>query len=209
MMILPLSDALQNCLQNLTSRIAGVDNEQMTGRAMGMGAILGFGLGAIKEQFKTPATSNSSNNSQNINNSGGGLKGFVSRAREVINPTMNLSPETDYNGNTKPIRNVLPKQKEDNQVTVSKSNGESKTSISNGNKITPKNVVTGIAKGGYKATKAYLKVGANLAEGNFDSNSYKSNNHKKNSFQNTEYLNKIANDKSSIKKLGDENEPKE
>ena len=49
MMILPLADALLNCLQNLTSRIAGVDNEQMTNRVIGMGAMAGFGLAAIKE----------------------------------------------------------------------------------------------------------------------------------------------------------------
>ena len=67
MMILPLADALQNCLQNLTSRIAGVDNEQMTGRVMGMGAMLGFGLGAIKEQFNTPTTSNNGNNGNSSN----------------------------------------------------------------------------------------------------------------------------------------------
>ena len=67
MMILPLADALQNCLQNLTSRIAGVDNEHMTGRVMGMGARLGFGLGAIKEQFNTPTTSNNGNNGNSSN----------------------------------------------------------------------------------------------------------------------------------------------
>ena len=62
MMILPLADTLQNCLQNLTSRIAGIDNEQMTNRVLGTGAMLGFGLGAIKEQFKTPETQNKSSN---------------------------------------------------------------------------------------------------------------------------------------------------
>ena len=56
MMILPLADSLMNCLQNLTSRIAGVDNEMMTGRVMGMGTMIGFGLGAIKEQFRTPSS---------------------------------------------------------------------------------------------------------------------------------------------------------
>ena len=40
MMILPLADTLQNCLQNLTSRIAGIDNEQMTNRVLGTGAML-------------------------------------------------------------------------------------------------------------------------------------------------------------------------
>ena len=197
MMILPLADALQNCLQNLTSRIAGVDNEQMAGRVMGMGAMMGYGLGAIKEQFKSPS-SNSSSNSGNNEGNGNGLKGFVARVKSVVNPTANLSPEKDYNGNVNPIRNVLPKQKENNQVTISKPNG---------NKITPKNVVSGVLKTGYGATKAYLKAGASLTEGNFDNHSYKVNRHNKNNFQNTEYINKVTNN-ANLKKLGDENEPK-
>ena len=101
MMILPLADALQNCLQNLTSRIAGIDNEQMTNRVIGTGAMLGFGVNAIKEQFKTPT---SSSNNGNNDNSSGGLKGFVDRAKSVISPGMNLSDEKDYNGNINPIR---------------------------------------------------------------------------------------------------------
>lgn len=216
MMILPLADALQNCLQNLTSRIAGMDNEQMTGRIMGMSAMMGFGLGAIKEQFKSP-TSNSSNNNGNNEGSGNGLRGFVSRAKEIVNPTINLSPEKDYNGNINPIRNVIPKQnqanqiilpkeRETNQMTPSKQNEENKQRMNNETKINPKNVATNALKGSYNATKAYLKIGANLAEGNFNNNSYKSNRHRKNKFQNTEYINKIANDNIDTKKLGDENE---
>lgn len=193
-----------NCLQNLTSRIAGVDNEQMTGRVLGMGAMLGFGIGAVKEQFKTPSSSNSFNNNGNNDNSGEGLKGFVSRAKSVINPTTNLSPETDYNGNINPIRNVVPKQSENSQEKISKFNGENKQNISSGNKITPKNVVTGVAKTGYNATKAYLKIGSSLAEGNFN-NTFKTKQYRKNNFQNAEYINK----NNSIKKLGDNNEPKE
>jgi len=113
MMILPLADALQNTLQNLTSRIAGVDNEQVAGRAMGMGAMLGYGIGTIKEQFKT-----SSQNAKNINTNNGnsdtGLKGFVTRAKSVVSPSMNMSAETDYNGNANPIRNVIPKVNQNN-----------------------------------------------------------------------------------------------
>lgn len=206
MMILPLADALQNCLQNLTSRIAGVDNEQMTNKVMGMGAMMGYGIGAIKEQFKSPS-SNSTNNTNN-EGTGNGLKGFASRVKEVINPTMNLSPEKDYDGNINPIRNVLPKQKDNKQITIPKLNGENKQNISNGNKISPKNIVGGILKTGYGATKTYLKVGAGLAEGNFDNYSYKVNRHNKNNFQNTEYISKVKNDNANLKKLGDENEPK-
>ena len=203
MMILPLADALQNCLQNLTSRIAGVDNEQMTNRVIGMGAMAGFGLMALKEQFKTPSTGNNSGNT-NGDNSGGGLKGFVSRAKSVINPTMNLSAEKDYNGNVNPIRDVVPKEK--NTVNIPKSNGENKDSLSKGSKA--KSVAGNIVKGGAKATTAYLGMGAKMAEGNFDS--YSRNNHtqRKNNFQNTEYVNKLANDKEISQRQGDNNEHK-
>ena len=105
MMILPLADTLQNCLQNLTSRIAGIDNEQMSNRVIGMGAMLGFGLGAIKEQFKTPKQ-----NIKDVGNTNTGFKGFVDRAKSIISPGMNLSSEEDYNGNINPIRNVIPKE---------------------------------------------------------------------------------------------------
>lgn len=206
MMILPLADALQNCLQNLTSRIAGVDNEQMTGRVMGMGAMMGYGLGAIKEQFKSPSSSSSSNGKNE--GTGNGLKGFVSRAKEVINPTMNSSAEKDYNGNVNPIRDVIPKQKEKNQMTIPTSNGDNKPNLNTGNPIGPKHIAGGVLKTGYNATKTYLKVGASLAEGNFSNNSYKNHRNNKNSFQNTEYISKVANDNANMKKLGDENEPK-
>ena len=207
MMILPLADALQNCLQNLTSRIAGVDNEQMTNRVIGMGAMAGFGLAAIKEQFKTPSTENNNGNT-NGNNSGSGLQGLVSRAKSVVNPTMNLSAEKDYNGNVNPIRDVISKEK--NTVSIPKSNGESKNNLSNGNKISPKSVATNIVKGGAKATTAYLGVGAKMAEGNFDSYSHRNNIKRKNNFQNTEYVNKLANDKAENQKYGgDSNEHKE
>ena len=157
MMILPLADTLQNCLQNLTSRIAGIDNEQMANRAIGMGSMLGFGLGAIKEQFKTP---NSNIGSQDgSNNSNSGFSGFVSRAKSLINPQMKLSNEKDYNGNDNPIRNVLPKEKSD-----------SKNILANIDKSKVKSFASGGAKAGFNATKNYLKVGAAMAEGNFNMN---------------------------------------
>ena len=207
-MILPLADALQNCLQNLTSRIAGIDNEQMTGRVMGMGAMLGFSLGAIKEQFNSPS-SNIKAGTSNNDNSVGGLKGFINRTKSVVSPGMNLSDEKDYNGNINPIRNVIPKEKQNTNVSIPTSNGANKVNMSNGSTNTPKSVAGKIAKTGFNATKAYLSMGAKMAEGDFSKSSYKSNNHnvRKNNFQNTEYINKVANN-NDIKKLGDENESK-
>lgn len=209
MMILPLADALQNCFQNLTSRIAGVDNEQMTNRVVGMGAMLGFGLGAIKEQFNSPSSNNNSNNS--------GLRGFIDRAKSVVNPSMNLSPEKDYNGNVNPIRTVLPKENTNtnnvnNNISIPTSNGKNTESISNGTATTPKSMVGKVAKTGFKATKAYLSVGAKMAEGDFSS--YKGSSkqtNKKYNYQNVEYMQNIQKltNENNIRKLGDQNEPKE
>lgn len=210
-MILPIADALQNCFQNLTSRIAGIDNEQMTGRVMGMGAMLGFGIGAIKEQFNSPSSNN--NNSNNSDN--GGFKGLINRAKSVVNPSMNLSPETDYNGNTNPIRDVIPKEKTNNvnsNVSVPTSNGKNTESISNGTKSNAKSIAGKVLKTGVKATGAYLSMGAKMAEGDFSKSPYKSSNkqiNKKANYQNVEYMQntqKVANE--NDKKLGDTNEPK-
>jgi hypothetical protein len=209
-MILPLADSLQNCLQNLTSRIAGIDNEQMTNRVIGMGSMIGFGLGAVKEQFKTPTTNIKTGNSDNNNSSG--LSGFVSRAKSIINPSMNLSSSTDYNGNNNPIREVIPNK---NSTLPKFSNSKSENDKDNNlnmseNKFSKvKSVASNIANTGYNATKTYLQVGANMAEGNFNMNShsYKSNNRRNNykkDYQNTEYANTTS--KSITTEKGDANE---
>ena len=162
MMILPLADTLQNCLQNLTSRIAGLDNEQITRRGIGIGAALGYGLSAIAQQFKTPSTSNYGDSSNDSNSNGGG--GFFSRVKSVINPTMNLSYEKDYNGNTNPIRNVTPDEKISNNSATS--NVASK--------------VGSALKTTAKVGSAYLGLGATMA-GDRDAvkNPYSSINKKK------------------------------
>lgn len=191
MMILPLADALMNCLQNLTSRIAGVDNEQMSNRVVGMGAMLGFGLGAIKEQFRSPvSTASNEENKATV-----GLKGFFSRAKSIISPNnMNLTSEKDYSGNTNPIKNVLPKE------TVNNPNTNNTTA--NVRHIAGKVISTSA-----KATKAYLGMGASLAEGDFSRYSYKKNNKQnenRNDFKNIEYMNKLNNIDSE--KIGDEDD---
>lgn len=205
MMILPLADALQNCLQNLTSRIAGVDNDQMSNRVIGMGAMLGFGIGAIKEQFNTPKQ-NTMNNTSNENT--GGFKGFLNRTKSVITPGMNLSSEKDYNNNINPIRDVLPKEKQGlntNDNAIKQYNNINKNEKLN----TIKTIAGTTLKTGVKATKGYLEIGAKMAEGDFKQNPYKvKTSTMKRNFQNTEYLNNISNVNSNNEmiKKGDENE---
>lgn len=196
-MILPLADTLQNCLQNLTSRIAGIDNEQMANRAIGMGSMLGFGLGAIKEQFKTP---NSNINTQNGNESNaGGFGGFISRAKSLITPQMNLSSEKDYNGNDNPIRNVMQKEKSNN-----------KNILSNINKNKVKGFASFGAKAGINTAKNYLKIGAAMAEGNFNVNnkSFNSTSKHMKEFNTTEFTNNTSELKTNnnLDEKGEKNE---
>lgn len=212
MMLLPLADTLMNCLQNLTSRVAGVDNEQMTGRIMGMGTMLGFGIGAIKEQFN-PSSSNRQISSTDTS-SNGGIKGFASRAKQIVSPSINLTAENDYDGNVNPIRDVIPKdvkENKNNAMAMPTSNDNNKKYMINENQTTPKSTISKVVHTGVNATKAYLDIGAKMAEGDFSKSLYKSTpNNRKNNFQNvayTQYADKITTNH-NFKKLGDENEPK-
>ncbi len=173
MMILPLADTLQNCLQNLTSRIAGIDNNDMTSRAMGLGNSFTYSLLAIKSQFP--------NNNQNLvtnavsNSFTGSSESSSNGIKNVITPKpMNLSNEKDYNGNYNPIRDVV------NKENVNTSN------VANDVKSNSK--LAKAAKVGMKVTGAYLNMGAKFAEGNFN-NSYKQNN--KNFQRSVEYQSKM------------------
>lgn len=199
MMIMPLADVLLNCFQNLTSRIAGLDNEQASNRVMGAGAMLSYSFGAIKEQFKTPK--------QNVNgkdvseSTTTGLKGFFNRAKTVISPSMNLSDEKDYNGNINPIRNNLPKEK-----NIPSSNGENSQKLSKGTHPII-HTVGKVASTGAKATKAYLDMGASLAEGDYSRYRFRRTDKKTetyNNLKNNEYINRLNEEKN----LGDKNEPK-
>ena len=175
----------------------------MTGRVMGMGTMIGFGLGAIKEQFRTPSSNIKTGNS-NDENSGGGLQGFVNRTKSVINPSINLSSEQDYNGNLNPIRTVLSKQ--NNSVAIPTSNVRNNTNISSENKNTIKSVAGKVAKTGFSGAKSYVSIGARMVEGDFNKSPYRFNQrNRQNKFQSTQYINKT----NEIRKLGDENEPEE
>ena len=94
-MILPLADALQNTMQNLVSRIAGVNNEEIANRGIGMAAAMGYTVKTIAYQFK--------------GNNGENTKQTVSTAGKVANTITNI-PSISYDNksvnvmdNAKPI----------------------------------------------------------------------------------------------------------
>ena len=102
------------------------------------------------------------------------------KTNNIVNPTTPVNPITQTTTNNK-----------ENVKT-------SKTTVA-------KNIV----KGAYTGTKAYVSMGAKMAEGDFSNNSYRpSHKHKKNNFQNTEYVKNISNN-NSMQKLGDNDEFKE
>lgn len=66
MMILPLGEALLNTMQNLVSRVAGLNNEEIANRGIGMGAVMAHTVHSIGAQFKSNDNSRNSLNNKNI-----------------------------------------------------------------------------------------------------------------------------------------------
>ena len=206
-MILPLASTIQNSLQDLTSRICGIDTNAQATQAFAMGGAaggaIGYGISAIKEQFKTPGgdSNSTASNMQGNNNQTQG--NFVSRVKNFVSPQMNLSAEKDFNGNINPIRDVIP-----NTKTQSDTNKETKTEagISKGSKVA--SALKAGAKGTAKATGAYLSMGRRMVEGDTNINFKNKTNEPKRQMQHTEYINNIR-ESQPAERLGEENEHKE
>ena len=92
MMILPLGDVLLNTMQNLVSRIAGINNEDLSNRGIGMGATMAYTVRSIGAQF----TSNNTTKSNVAKRVGGTAYGV---GRSILNTGMflaegrNISPK--------------------------------------------------------------------------------------------------------------------
>ena len=207
MMILPLASTIQNSLQDLTSRICGIDTNAQATQAFAMGGVaggaIGYGISAIKEQFKTPGgDSNSTASNMQGQNNNSQQQSFVSRVKNFVNPQMNLSAEKDYNGNVNPIRDVIPSGSKTQGSTNTKSE-KMNTGASKGSKVA--SVLKAGAKGTAKATGAYLSMGRRMVEGDASVNFKNKGNNQQKQMQHTEYINNI---RESQPKVGDENEHK-
>lgn len=199
MMILPLADTLQNSLQNLTSRIAGVDNEQMSGRVLGMGAALGYSFGAIKEQFKSNTNNINSNNTKKQDVTG---NNFISRVKRVVTPQMQLSQELEQS-NVNPIKDTRLNKE---------NNGIKQYAEPSKNRPLDKFYNSKLGKAtsvGAKAVESYLRLGANMVEGDFNSPRVRNSKKNKNDISNQKII--INNNLNSLEKInkGENNEFKE
>lgn len=211
MMILPLASTIQNSLQDLTSRICGIDTNAQATQAFAMGGVaggaIGYGISAIKEQFKTPGGDNNSPNATASNmqgqNNNGQQQSFVSRVKNFVNPQMNLSAEKDYNGNVNPIRDVIPNAKTQGDTNTKQE--KMNTGTGKGSKVA--SVLKAGAKGTAKATGAYLSVGRRMVEGDANVNFRNKGNEPKKQMQHAEYINNIR-ESQPKERLGEENEHK-
>ena len=158
MMILPLADALQNTMQNLVSRIAGVNNDELANRGIGMGAAMGYTVKSIAYQFK--------NNNQN-----------QSEEKDIISKVVNKTTRNDatplqgtnYESHSS---NIMDKKNKANQTNVIKTidsnrendkiNNYSQSYIDNSNGI----------KKAYNVGKEVMNLGMYMAEGK----NYRNNN---------------------------------
>ncbi len=161
MMILPIADALQNTLQNLISRIAGVNNDDLANRGIGMARAMANSLGAITYQFK-PAPIQSSGNGS-----------FLGRIFE----------KTPSNQNVTAMKMNLMETNKMNTTTINKANdNKEKASQMNSNNIKDNNVSIGAGKKILNTGKEFLNMGMYMAEGrNFDT----SRNYNRNNINNT------------------------
>ena len=158
MMILPLGDALQNTMQNLVSRIAGINNEELANRGIGMGAAMGYTIRSIAYQFKG-----------NNDNSGPQQNGIISRViNKVNNPESKTMEAVSYESYSKNIMD----DKNSKSITNVNQSTENKT-INNklSNEIKEANNNIGGIKRAFNVGKEFMNLGMYMAEGkNFRTN---------------------------------------
>lgn len=165
MMILPLADALQNTMQNLVSRIAGVNNEELANRGIGMGAAMGYTVRSIAYQFK----------GENANKTEG--NDFISR---VVNRTSTKTQAKPIEGVSYESHssNIMENTKPINQTNITNKTEQTQNTTMAGkeNKQEIPNQASGFKKV-FNVGKEFMNLGMYMAEGrNFKTNENNMNN---------------------------------
>ena len=158
MMILPLADTLQNTLQNLVSRIAGIDNEELSNRGIGMAGAMAYSVKTIAYQFKNPNEVINGNSASNLI---GRLFNKETNSVPLVEPMKTSTMQT-----TKMKTNSINSKKQENATGEKETNGFSKQNVSN-HISNAKNVGKAFANTG----KEIMNMGMYMAEGrNFSHN---------------------------------------
>lgn len=169
MMILPLADALQNTMQNLVSRIAGVNNEELANRGIGMGAAMGYTVRSIVYQFK------------GNNETKGAGNDIISRViTKAKSGNATPMPSTSYENhstnimeNSKPINstNIMNQNENTNNQSTTLNNGKVSNINNNNNIVNNETNSSGGFRKAYNVGKEFMNLGMYMAEGrNFRNN---------------------------------------
>ena len=166
MMILPLADALQNTMQNLVSRMAGVNNEELANRGIGMGAAMGYTVKSIAYQFK----------GENSNKTDG--KDFISRVANRVTTKTEAKPiaGVSYEEHSK---NVMENAKPINQTKITQNKTDKMPSVEIPGKENKEEIPrsTNGFKKAFNVGKEVMNLGMYMAEGrNFKTNENNINN---------------------------------
>ena len=155
MMILPIADALQNTLQDLVSRIAGVNNDELANRGIGMAGAMAYSIKTIAYQFKGSESQINNNSNQTS------LLGRIFNNNETSQITpMKTTPMETNKMNTTPMNslNTESEQGKENSNNLQKE----ETSKKNSN-------ITNMGRKAFNTGKEFLNMGMYMAEGrNFD-----------------------------------------
>ena len=188
MMILPIADALQNTLQNLVSRIAGINNDELANRGIGMAGAMAYSLKAIAYQFKGSGLQ--ANNSNQTN--------FFGRIFNNSSESGQITPmQTNPMQTTKMATTPINATNTNDKSTTEKENKNNLSKESANKKNTN---IGGIGKKAYNTGKEFLNMGMYMAEGrNFDTR----RNYNRNNINNTrrEDFKKKDNEDSTIVKI--------
>ena len=151
MMILPIADALQNTLQDLVSRIAGVNNDELANRGIGMAGAMAYSIKTIAYQFKGPE-------SQVNNNNQTSLLGRIFNNSEASQITpMKTTPMETNKMNTTPI-NSLNTDNEQGKESNNNNLQKEETGKKNNNALN-------MGRKAFNTGKEFLNMGMYMAEG--------------------------------------------
>ncbi len=153
MMILPLGDALQNTMQNLVSRMAGINNDDIANRGIGMGAAMGYTLKSIACQFK-------GNNLQEENTTS-------NKVNKIIKQSANTeSTQSNFVNIDKYSKNIM---EEPNCKVITSTTKDIKTNANIQNNKEMSNTV-GVKKA-LNVGKEFMNLGMYMSEGKHFRNS--------------------------------------
>ena len=129
MMILPIADVLQNTLQNLISRVAGINNDELANRGIGMAGAMAGSLSAIGYQFKN-------SNMENIGGKSIIGKIFNNGLTEKVNPMEKTKMQTTPMDKTKmKSTNLLNNDNKENGIKNSAKSSIGKKVFNTGKEI--------------------------------------------------------------------------